>query len=534
MRMLVPMVCAGLLTAGAAGLSGADVSMETMSLSKDERLSLLETRQAELARDQAATELSRARVEQEEMAKLFEEKVATIVELNKAKQAYEQAALALAQAEIELEKTRLEFLKNATQIRVMDAQVSRDEQGDVQATVTIKNASDINKARVAMSGGAKVAESDLAVLLKVDNIIVSLLGSSAPTSSNADEKIVATSRAIVGDPFQRIVPELRFGESTNLTFRLLKKEVEQVTVRIEFLQTVNEYGVFLKKEALQDLPTITAAQFDQHGDLGTTIRYNLQLERLAKTEQTFALRVLNFPEEIRFSFIDPKTDARMTTLKFGSEESLRHVDFEVSIPEKLDRAMIDANTAFTILVARPSDMEALHAVRKAYEGKTIPAEEIAKLKGNAIDLVLIPKGVGKLDILVGNLFKEVKQDENVELKFSILNSGTLEVRRVTPKLDLPLEWEGELEPETVEVIAPDQKMLFTARLRPPAKVAVGEYVVKVEAEGYCGMEVIEPGEKDFTVRVAAAGNLTGSVLLVGILVVLVLGIAVASVKISRR
>jgi len=126
-----------------------------------------------------------------------------------------------------------------------------------------------------------------------------------------------------------------------------------VTVHIEYLETVKEYDVFLRKEASEDLPALTAAQFDQHGDLGTTIRYNLQLERLAKTEQTFALRALNLPEEIRFTFVEPKTSAHMTTLKFGSEETIRNVDVEVSIPEKLDRKLIDANVAFTVLVARP-------------------------------------------------------------------------------------------------------------------------------------------------------------------------------------
>jgi len=65
-------------------------------------------------------------------------------------------------------------------------------------------------------------------------------------------------------------------------------------------------------------------------------------------------------------------------------------------------------------------------------------------------------------------------------------------------------------------------------------VAVGEFVVKVESEGYCGVEVIEATAKDFTVRVVASGNLTGTVLLVVVLIALVLGIAVASVKISRR
>ena len=70
----------------------------------------------------------------------------------------------------------------------------------------------------------------------------------------------------------------------------------------------------------------------------------------------------------------------------------------------------------------------------------VPVEEIAKLKAARVELVLIPRGVGKLDIVVPNLFKEVEQDEPVVLKFNVLNSGTLLLRRVTPEIDLPLEW----------------------------------------------------------------------------------------------
>ena len=51
----------------------------------------------------------------------------------------------------------------------------------------------------------------------------------------------------------------------------------------------------------------------------------------------------------------------------------------------------------------------------------IPPEQIAKLKGNKAELELIPEGVGKLEILVPNLFKEIEQGEEVTLKFNIIN-----------------------------------------------------------------------------------------------------------------
>ena len=48
------------------------------------------------------------------------------------------------------------------------------------------------------------------------------------------------------------------------------------------------------------------------------------------------------------------------------------------------------------------------------------------------------------------------------------------------------------------------------------------------------MDIIETGVTSFTVRIKAKANIGATVILVAILVVLVLGIAIASVKISRR
>lgn len=501
------------------------------ALSRDKMLNLLKTQQAELELEKAQTEMDRAELELIDTQALFEENIVTINELRKAEQIFKEAEIEHSQAKIRLEQTRLEFLKNATLIRVVNAKIFRGEQGEIIASIELENASNINKARVVM-GGKGGGEDEVGALLKVDNIFVSLWGT-AYLKTGSDQQ-VRSAEAIIGDPFLRIVPELKFGEKVTLDFRLLKRDVEHVSVRIEYLETSKEYDVFLKKEALQDLPTIASAQYDQHGDLGSTIRYNLQLERLAKTDQSFSLRVLNFPSEIRFAFIDPKTKAKITTLKFSGDETIRTIDFEVNIPEKLASELIDTNIPFAIIVARPAEMEAIHDLKKQFADKRIPAEELAKIKGNQVELILIPKGVGKLDILVGNLFKEVTQEQDVVLKFSIMNSGTLTVHRVMARIDLPIEWEAETTPQQIEAIEPDQKILVTANIKPPTDVAVGEYMINVEAEGHSGVEIIEADEKDFTVRIVAESSLTATLLLVILLVVLVLGIAAASVKISRR
>ena len=99
---------------------------------------------------------------------------------------------------------------------------------------------------------------------------------------------------------------------------------------------------------------------------------------------------------------------------------------------------------------------------------------------------------------------------------------------------MPLEWEGELVPRKAAVIEAGAKKLFKVNISTPEDMSVGEYTVKVEAEGHSGVEIKEAQAKDFTIRVAAKSNITGTAVLVGLLVLLVVGIAIASIKISRR
>ncbi len=521
-------------TAALQAASEEETAAPQRSLTRDEELYLLDLSQAQLDLKQARTEMEQAKVELDEIRTLFNEKLVTIEKLNQATQNHERAGLKHEQAKIQLKKKRLEFLKDATLVTVIDAKKYRGEENEVLASVTLRNDSDINKARIAMEGGEEFSDERLKSLLKVQNIIVTLRGEARiATGTGFGGPEFSTGKAIVGDPFRQIIPELGLDQEVELEYTLLKKDIEKVTVSVELLGSKKDYDVFLKKESQQDLPDISSTQYAQIGKLGSQIKYDLQLERLSKTEQGFPLIVLNLPQEIKAAFLDPSSGARLTQLKFTEEISKQSLYFEASIPEKLDVNLVDSSISFYVLVTWQSELKKIFEIKKKFEG-VIPPEEIAKLKGNSVELILIPRGVGKLEIMAPNLFKEVQKGEPVSLKFNVKNSGTLELQRVIARFDLPMEWEGEMVPTEFPALAGGEKVLFTANITPPEDVAVGEYTVIMQAEGHSGVEVVEATDKNFRVRIGAPSNITGTVLLVGILVLLVMGIAVASIKISRR
>lgn len=501
----------------ADGSEGQDLGLQK-NLTKDELLKQLETRRAQVNLDGAKSEMDRAKADFEQTQRLFNEKVYAIDELNQARQTYERAALAYTRATIDLEKTRLDFLNSATLVTILEAKKYRTDDGEVMASVTIRNDSDLGKARVIMGKDSKLSDDDLASLLKVDNIIVMLRGTGA----------------IVGDPFQHMVKELKLGQETKLDYILLDTDLDVVTVSIEFLGVVRPYTVFLKKEALQDLPTMTSTQYAQQGELGSKIRYDLELERLARTDQSFSLIVLNLPPEITFAFLDPNSNARITQVKFTRKIWKQRLDFEVAVPEKLHQDLVDSSISFYLLVVRKKHQKQIYELQKKHRNSKIPAEDIAKIQANKVELILIPSGTGKLDLIIGNSFKEVQQNAPVTFKFNVMNSGTLALRRVTPEIELPIDWEGSLEPAEVELLEPDKKRTIAATITPPPGVTVGEYTLTIQCDGHAGIETVEAEDKDFTVRIAPESNVTATAILVAVLIGLVLAIAIASVKISRR
>ena len=520
-------------TAPAAGQPG-----RPRELTRDEEIHLLEAEQAKLRLEQAQTEMRTAKAELDTVQRLYDGRTYTVEELTEAQQGYQRASLKVESLKIELQTKRLEFLKDATLIMVADAKKFRGADGEIMVSITLRNASDINKARIAMADSEEpLSDSDLASLLKVDSVVVTLKGrASIRSGSGEDERQTLTEKSIVGDPFYWVVSELEVGptKEKNLTFRLVKKDVDSVTVSLEFLGTRKDYDVFLKMESQQDLPEISSTQYSLEGELNSLVRYDLTLDRLAKTERAFPLVAINLPPAIPLRFIDPSSKARLTSVKFTEEITKQSLYLEVSVPERLDPKLIGVSIPFYVMVTKRTELKKISQLKKQYDGGIIPPEEVAKLQGDMVERVLIPRGVGKLETLIPNLFKEIEQGDPVSIKFNIMNAGTLPLRRVTPELDLPLEWEGQLEPAVVPEIGGGQKVMLTASITPAADVEVGEYTVKIRVEGHAGTERVDAPDKDMTIRVASTSSLTGTVILVAVLVVLVLGIAIASIKISRR
>ena len=369
-----------------------------------------------------------------------------------------------------------------------------------------------------MSLNPDKSQAEVSALLEVRNINVSL-------ESNSP-------KMIVGVPYEQLIASLALGQRQTLVFRLLKDEDEIVVVAKTLDGQREDFHIVLRKDSLQDTPTINSVQFSQEGDLNSRVRYDLILERLAEDEKTFRLAVLNLPREINYAFIEQTTNANLSQVKFSEETSQQQLELELQIPEKLSRRFIDQIIEFYVFV---TDADGYRQIEQFNRRDTpISKEELATLSGNGERFELIPRGQGALETTIATRYWEVADDDSVSVRIELLNTGTLAVEDIRIILTPPLDWTYTSVPETIERIPAGEKLTATVTLVPPAEQTVGEYDVRVEASGVSDGEKVEASEKDLTIRVAASAHLGQNILILVGFFALIIGVAIVSIKASRR
>ena len=503
------------------GFSAADAVAVAESAGKDlrtkeQRLYDIKLRRARWDVDSQRLEMENKKNEYEVIQDLYEQKIETLDKLNKALRDYEQANLKYEEAAFKLERTRLDFLADATHISIVQAIKYRAPGGRRQVDITLKNASNITQA---MSLNPGKSREEIAALLEIQNITVALESGGGLT---------------VAEPYETEIPALKLGAERSLTFRLLQdRETVTVAMRLQDDELENIY-IVLRRESLQDIPTINSVQFSQEGDLNTTVRYDLILERLAEDEKTFRLALVNLPREIDPAFLDPASGASLTQVKFSEVATRQQLELELQIPEKLSRRFVDETIEFYVFITDQEGFRQIADLNREYGNKTAPVEKIAEVKGNREMFQLIPRGKAMLECIVPNRYQEIKTDEEAVVRVDLLNTGTLEVELVHLTLLAPVGWTYTTKPDTIDRILPTEKEPVSITLVPPAGLGESEFDVRIEAMGYEGNERIEADERDITIRVKARASLVRNALVIGGVILLVVGVAVVSIKASRR
>lgn len=500
---------------------------ERKTRTRTELLNELSLRTAQVDLENARETRDRYESQYKAAVGLFEKSYISQKELDEALSAHTQAQQLLKQAEIQLEKTKLSFLANATHITIMEAKKYYDSQGKRMLDLVLKNTSNLAQAESALGLTESTGQSQLQsgwqspeqiqALLNIENIIVSIVNDFSS----------------IGKPYEQIIPILPYDKQEKLKFVLLT-DVQEAGVKLQFLdQTVTE-KIYLEKESLQKIPTVVSSQFSQEGQLGSDIRYDLDLEMLVTSDISFSLSVTNLPPQINYSFVDSGSGARITSVRFTEEVSKHDLELRLSIPQKLEVDMIDKTINFQAWAITPTQLAALNELKSEHSTTSIPTDKFKDIDAAKVELALTPKGSGRLEILINNLFEEIKPQQDVDIKADLHNDGTLTLFNIVPEISPPLGWKAEVLPKLVEKLSPNDEQSIQIHLSPGQDVGVGEYEARIEARGQSGSEVVEALEKRLKVRISAKTNITATVALVAGLIVLITGILFVGVKLSRR
>ena len=333
-------------------------------------------------------------------------------------------------------------------------------------------------------------------------------------------------------PYEEKIAVLGYNETVELTFQL-QKDVDSVKVSMKYPEILEPDTrlIYLQKESALDVVNVSSLRFSQEGNLGSSVTYDLTLDRLAETENTFQLRVINLLNRLSFEFQDPDTKSRQSQVKFTQEQSKRNLSLIVYLPEELDASYLDNTLEFYVAVLDETEANELGGVSNRLDLST---ERIASVQGGVERFELIPKGVPEIEVVVQNVFQTIKIGDQVNMTAKLKNIGTRDLVDIRMLVDVSTDWKYTISPEVIGSLGRNEETEIQLALNPPADITVGEYQAKLNAEVTVDNRKFQARDRSITVKVESKSQISAITILAGALILLMIGIVIVTIRISRR
>ncbi|MDE0010330.1 MAG: NEW3 domain-containing protein [Candidatus Poribacteria bacterium] len=406
---------------------------------------------------------------------------------------------------------KIHLEEDTRHISILSAKKFRVE-NQMMVTIQLKNTSTTE----AMPSNATPQE--IAAANEIRGIYVSLLDVTDDTN--------------IVKPYEEKIQVLGYNETVELTFQL-QKDVESLKVSLDYseLDVPDLRLIYLQKESALDVVNVSSLRFSQEGNLGSSVTYDLTLDRLAETENTFQLRVINLLNRLSFEFQDPETKSRQSQVKFTQEQSKRDLSLIVYLPEELDATYLDSTLEFYVAVLDEAEATELGGVNNRLD---LPADRIAGIQGGVERFELIPKGVPEIEVFVPNAFQTIKIGEEVNMTATLQNIGTRDLVDIRMLVDVNTDWKYTVVPEVIGSLKRNEEIEIQLTLSPPVDIGVGEYQAKLNAEVTVDNRKFEARDRSITVQVESKTQMSVTTLLFGALILLMIAIVIVTIRISRR
>jgi hypothetical protein len=460
----------------------------------------------EFKRIQASYE--KAKADYESKRKGFEYGIISEQELN-------QAKLNLTNDEVAYQKALVNMIVEEQYVSIIGGLQYQGAEGRKHVRITLENT----------SGGG----DEYASLLKLDEELMKALRSDV--INNVYVSLSDDDKAIISHPYEAKIDQLFFGKPTEVDFTLLR-DLDAVTVDITFGNgTKRSSKISLLKDEKVNKVIIQSEQFSQEAELGNSADFDLTLELFSGQNDTFQLEVVNLPSQLNRYFHDPASEARLSQFKFTEGNKTRKAALKVLLPDRPGEGIeIGKRILFYALVVPRDRMESLGPMQE----RIWSAKEIEALDVGFVRLELVLRGKGELVVRAPQLYFSALKEESVEITLNMKNEGTRSLANVKVEVDAPLHWTKKVEPELLPLLDVSVEKQILVEVTPPPDIAPGKYEVRVKSSGLSDTQPVSGEDKTITVEIKEEANVTGIAIIVSAIVILVLGIVIFGIRLSRR
>ena len=428
------------------------------------------------------------------------------------------------QAQLNYQSAVLSLLALQPRLSIQEAVKRQDSDGRKFVRLTMQNLTpSFDDSRFQLLNNFEGADPIPAEMRtrEVTDVFVSLQATGASGDGDARS-------TIIGIPYEIHIDRLQYGESRTMEFQLLR-DVDSLIVATNYKGQTQENMVRLQQAETDSVLMMSSLQVSQEADLGTEVTFDLKLERSSVDIRRFQLKAVNLPRQISHNFLDPGSRARLQQVNFQTGVTQQNLTLQMYLPDRTDeRVKIDAPLEFWVLAL---DDE---AVKQFAEDRVYTEEEIGRSRAGYVRLIVLPRGVGKIEVAAPSLFSEILTGDMVEAKMTLRNSGTRRLDNIRIRADAPLNWRVEIDPDIVESLDVNRESEVRFRMIPPEGAVVGDYEVRIKTESYSYNRAIPTEDKLYRVSIKARPNVMATTgLFVGLLVILA-GVAVFLVRLTRR
>jgi hypothetical protein len=461
-----------------------------------------------------------ARKQYERVAKLADQGLVSQTDLDRdrntvstAQLNYQQAVLALMDLEPRISvRSAIKILDNDGRILVKLVIANLTESFDSSQLQLLNS----------LDGADPIPEQLLSPAVK--SVFVSLR--SAETALTGENGLVRTANPAISLPYEIHIPRMEYGETKTLNYQLLK-DVDAVIVTLSYQSRTQEIPLQLQRAASDREVQLSSSQFSQEADLNGQATFSLTLDRPTVDVRSFQLKVLDLPEQISYSFLDPQSQARLSEINLPAGVTRKSLDLRLYLPERAgEQVTIDKPIEFLALA-----LDAGSARRLENENPT--PDRLASGSGK-VKLVIIPRGVGKVEVMAESLFSEVEVGQPITTTIRVRNTGSRRLNNVKVSAECPLNWQAFIDPANISDLDIDSEQVVAMRITPPVDGGIGDYEVRVKTESFADNRRVASEDKVYRISVKAESSLAGPLGLIGGILVLVAGIVILGVKMTKR